>query len=103
MGKEMEVNELKGKKKYILSFFGTFGKDYLTSIGLFINNNEEFFAHFIKGYFQLKLFLNNKNNLLKIEKRIENNEFNNDDIILIRASLLPKILFHQIIKYISPI
>ena len=103
VGKEMEVNELKGKKKYILSFFGTFGKDYLTSIGLFINNNEEFFAHFIKGYFQLKLFLNNKNNLLKIEKRIENNEFNNDDIILIKASLLPKILFHQIIKYISPI
>ena len=103
VGKETEVYELKEKKKFVLSFFGTFGKDYLTSIGLFINNSEEFFNYFIKGYFQLKLFLNNENNLSKLEKKIENKEFNNNDIILIRASKLPKILFHQIIKYISPI
>ena len=75
----------------------------MTSIGLFINKSEEFFEYFIKGYFQLKLFLSNKDNLSNIEKKLEKKEFNYENIALIKACKLPKILFHQIIKYVSPI
>ena len=75
----------------------------MTSIGFFINKSEEFFEYFIKGYFQLKLFLSNKDNLSIIEKKIENNEYDYENKALIRACKLPKILFHQIIKYTSPI
>ena len=101
---EIDVIELsKDKKKFVLSFFGTFGNNNLTSIGFFINKSEEFFEYFIKGYFQLKLFLNNKDNLVNIEKKLENNEFNYENKALIKVCKLPKILFHKIIKYTSPI
>ena len=101
---EFDVIELNNdKKKFVLSFFGTYGNNNLTSIGFFINKSEEFFEYFIKGYFQLKLFLSNKDNLSIIEKKIENNEYDYENKALIRACKLPKILFHQIIKYISPI
>ena len=103
IGEEIEVYELQDKKKFVLSFFGTYGKQYLTSIGLFINKSEEFFEYFIKGYFQLKLFLSDKDNLSNIEKKLEKKEFNYENIALIKACKLPKILFHQIIKYVSPI
>ena len=103
IGEEIEVSALKEKKKFVLSFFGTFGKQYLTSIGLFINKNDEFFDYFIKGYFQLKLFLSNKNNLANVEKKLKDKEFSYENVALIKACHLPKILFHQIIKYISPI
>ena len=103
IGEETEVYELKDKKKFVLSFFGTFGKQCLTSIGLFINKSGEFFDYFIKGYFQLKLFLDNKDNLSIIEKKLEKEEFNYENVALIKACKLPKILFHQIIKYVSPI
>ena len=100
--KEIVVSELDNvKNKFVLSFFGTYGKNYLTSIGLFINKQNEFFDYFIKGYFQLKLFLNKKDNLSNIEEGIKNNKYNNEDIVLIRACQLPKLIFHQIIKYIS--
>ena len=101
---EFDVIELNNdKKKFVLSFFGTYGNNNLTSIGFFINKSEEFFEYFIKGYFQLKLFLSNKDNLSIIEKKIENNEYDYENKALIRACKLPKILFHQIIKYTSPI
>ena len=101
---EFDVIELNNdKKKFVLSFFGTYGNNNLTSIGFFINKSEEFFEYFIKGYFQLKLFLSNKDNLSIIEKKIENNEYDYENKALIRACKLPKILFHQIIKYVSPI
>ena len=101
---EFDVIELNNdKKKFVLSFFGTYGNNNLTSIGFFINKSEEFFEYFIKGYFQLKLFLSNKDNLYIIKKKIENNEYDYENKALIRACKLPKILFHQIIKYISPI
>ena len=104
VGEEIEVSELvKEKKKFVMSFFGTFGKQYLTSIGLFINKYDEFFDFFVKGYFQLKLFLNNKDNLEKIEKKNENKEYNYEDSVLIKTCKLPKILFHQIIKFTFPI
>ena len=101
---EFDVIELsKAKKKFVLSFFGTFGNNYLTSIGFFINKEEEFFDFFIKGYFQLKLFLDNQDNLSIIEKKLENKEFDYENIALIKACKLPKVLFHYIIKYTSPI
>ena len=101
---EFDVIELNNdKKKFVLSFFGTYGNNNLTSIGFFINKSEEFFEYFIKGYFQLKLFLSNKDNLSIIEKKVENNEYDYENKALIRACKLPKILFHQIIKYTSPI
>ena len=101
---EFDVIELNNdKKKFVLSFFGTYGNNNLTSIGFFINKSEEFFEYFIKGYFQLKLFLSNKDNLSIIEKKIENNEYDYENKALIRACKLPKILFHQIIKYTIPI
>ena len=101
---EFDVIELNNdKKKFVLSFSGTYGNNNLTSIGFFINKSEEFFEYFIKGYFQLKLFLSNKDNLSIIEKKIENNEYDYENKALIRACKLPKILFHQIIKYTSPI
>ena len=101
---EFDVIELNNdKKKFVLSFFGTYGNNNLTSIGFFINKSEEFFEYFIKGYFQLKLFLSNKDNLSIIEKKVENNEYDYENKALIRACKLPKILFHQIIKYVSPI
>ena len=103
VGEEIEVYELKDKKKFVLSFFGTFGKQYLSSIGLFINKYEEFFDYFMKGYFQLRLFLSNKNNLYAIEKKIENKEFDYENNALIKAAKLPSLLFHHIIKYVSPI
>ena len=103
IGEEIEVYELKDKMKFVLSFFGTFGKQQLTSIGLFINKYEEFFDYFMKGYFQLKLFISNEDNLSAIEKKVENKELDYENIVLFKAAKLPKILFHQIIKYISPI
>ena len=101
---EFDVIELnKDKKKFVLSFFGTFGNNNLTSIGFFINKSEEFFEYFIKGYFQLKLFLSNKDNLSMIENKVENNEYNYENKALIKACKLPKMLFHHIIKYTSPL
>ena len=94
---EFDVIELNNdKKKFVLSFFGTYGNNNLTSIGFFINKSEEFFEYFIKGYFQLKLFLSNNDNLSIIEKKVENNEYDYENKALIRACKLPKILFHQI-------
>lgn len=104
VGNEIEVSGLKGKKKFVLSFFGTFGKQHLTSIGLFINKSEEFFDYFLKGYFQLKIFLSDKSNLSIVEKKIENNEFNYEDMALIKAvTEIPKNLFHEVIRFISPV
>ena len=103
-GEEIQVSEFsQNKKKFVLSFFGTFGNEYLTSIGLFINNSDEFFTYFLKGYFQLKIFLENKDNLKKIEKKLEDKKFYDENIALIKACKLPKILFHQIMKYSNPI
>ena len=46
---EFDVIELNNdKKKFVLSFFGTYGNNNLTSIGFFINKSEEFFEYFIK-------------------------------------------------------
>ena len=104
IGEEIQVSELsKNKKKFVLSFFGTFGKTYLTSIGFFINNSDEFFNYFLKGYFQLKIFLENKDNLMKVEKKLEDKKFYEENIALIKACKLPKILFHQIMKYSNTI
>ena len=99
---EIIVSELNNtRNKFVLSFFGTFGKNNLTSIGLFINKQNEFFDYFVKGYFQLKLYLNKKDNLSNIEEGIKNNKYNYVDTILVKACQLPKLIFHQIIKYIS--
>lgn len=103
VGDEIEVSALQDKKKFVLSFFGTYGKQYLTSIGLFINKNDEFFDYFLKGYFYLKLFLTDESNLSKIENRIKKKELDYNDVALVKACKLPKMLFYLIIKYVSPI
>ena len=38
-----------------------------------------------------------------IENKVENNEYNYENKALIKACKLPKMLFHHIIKYTSPL
>lgn len=102
-GDEIEVSEF-GKNKFILSFFGTYSDNYLTSIGMFINKQKEFFDYFLKGYFQLKtIFLIKDKKLNEIEENEKKNVYAQNDLTLIKACKLPKNLFLGIIKYISPL
>lgn len=101
-GDEMIIDEFnKSKNKFLLSFFGTFSNKYLTSIGLFINKEEEFFNYFIRGYFELKIVV--KNEKEKIEEKIKNNEFGEKEKILVKACKLPNYIFREVIKYINPL
>ena len=101
-GEEMQVDEFE-KNNFLLSFFGTYGPNYLTSIGLFINKKDEFFEYFIRGYFELRLFVNKENKKKIIEEKIKNNELEKRDITLYKACLLPKNVFHEIIKFCDPL
>ena len=98
-GDELEVSEFE-KNKFILSFFGTYSNNYLTSIGMFINKQNEFFDYFLRGYFELKLFLSKDENNNEIKEKEKNNVYNENDLTLIKTCRLPKNAFHGIIKYI---
>ena len=100
-GDEIEVSEF-GKNKFILSFFGTYSNNYLTSIGMFINKLNEFYNYFLRGYFELKIFLSKDKNNKEIKENEKNNVYNENDLVLIKACRLPKNVFTEIIKYISP-
>jgi len=101
-GDKMEVDEL-SKNKMVLSFFGTYGSNYLTSIGLFINKLDEFFDYFIRGYFELKIFLQKEKNYTLIKKNIEEKKYDLSTICLIKVSKLPSNVFHEVLKFICPI
>ena len=101
-GDNMEVDEL-GKNRMVLSFFGTYGSNYLTSIGLFINRLDEFFDYFIRGYFELKIFMQKQNNCKSIEKSMNENKYDLNTICLIKVSKLPSNVFHEVLKFICPI
>lgn len=101
-GEEMKVDEF-DKCKFLLSFFGTYGSNYLTSIGMFITNKNQYFDYFVKGYFELNLFINKDKNKKEIEEKIQKQEYKENDIILLRACRLPRNIFHEIIKYIDPL
>ena len=83
-GDEVEVTEF-GKNKFILSFFGTYSSNYLTSIGMFINKQDEFFDYFLRGYFELKLFLSKEKNYNEIKEKEKNKVYDENDLILISA------------------
>ena len=100
-GDELEVSEF-GKNKFILSFFGTYSDKYLTSIGMFINKQDEFFNYFLRGYLELKIFLSKDKNYNEIKEKEKNKVYNEIDLILIKACKLPKNVFNEIIKYIIP-
>ena len=101
-GEKMEVDEL-SKNKMVLSFFGTYGSNYLTSIGLFINKVDEFFDYFIRGYFELKIFLQKEKNNEIIEKNMNEKKYDLSTISLIKVSKLPSNVFHEVLKFICPI
>ena len=101
-GEEMEVDEL-DKKKMVMSFFGTYGNNYLTSIGLFINKQNEFFDYFIRGYFELFYFLKKEEKSSPIKEKMKKKEYDQETIALIKVCLLPNNAFHEIIKFIEPI
>jgi len=100
-GDEIEVSEFE-KNRFILSFFGTYNSNYLTSIGMFINKQEEFFNYFLRGYFELNIFLSKDKNYNEIKEKEKNNLYEEKDKILIRTCRLSKNVFHGIIKYIIP-
>ena len=98
-GDEMIVDEL-DKHKLLLSFFGSYGNNYLTHIGMFINTKDEFYKYFIRGYFELKIFLKKGKNEALIKEKIENKEYDIETLALIKTCMLPVGIFHGIIKYL---
>ena len=105
-GDEMEVGEFE-KNNFLLSFFGTFGENYLTSIGMFINHNknnhQQFFDYFIRGFFELKLLVNKEKYKKEMEDKIQKKEYTEYELTLLKACLLPKNAFHEIIKFCNPL
>ena len=59
-GDEMVVDEF-DKYKILLSFFGSYGNNYLTNLGMFINKKDQYFYYFIRGFIELKIFLKKGN------------------------------------------
>ena len=103
-GDEMVIDEFdRNKNKFLLSFFGTYNNNYLTSIGLFTSKQKEFFEYFIRGYFELKFLINKENDFEKIKEKIKNNEYDEKEKILVKTCKLPNNIFHEILKYINPL
>ena len=102
-GDEMVVDELEEKNKCVFSFFGTYNSNYLSSIGLFINKKNEFVDYFLKGYYELKLFIKNEEKYKQIKGKIDKGELNKEDIALFKACELPKNVYHEILRFISPL
>ena len=105
-GEEREISEFE-KNNFLLSFFGTYGENYLTSIGMFINHNknycQQFFDYFIRGFFELKLLVNKDKYKKEIEEKIQKKEYNENELTLIKSCRLPKNVFHEIIKFSNPL
>ena len=108
--KKFEVGDIKGdetivdeldKNKMVLSFFGSYNDNYLTHIGMFINKKDEFFDIFIRGLFELKIFIKKDKNESIIQEKIKKNEYDQETIALIKTCQLPYGLIQEIIKYIN--
>ena len=105
-GEEMEVSEFE-KNNFLLSFFGTYGDNYLTSIGMFINhdknNHQQFFDYFIRGFFEVKLLTKKDKYKKEIQDKIQKRELTDNEKTLFKACLLPKTVFNEIIKFTNPL
>ncbi len=101
-GDEMIVDEF-SKNKFLISLFGTYNDNFLSSIGFFINKKEEYFEYFIRGYIELKKIIDNEKKYNKIEEEIKNNKYDEKNLVLIKICKLPKTVFHEIIKFIKPL
>ena len=95
-GRELRITELDEDKKIILSFFGTYNDNYLSSIGVFLPKKNEFFDYFMRGYFELFIIMHSK----KYKGRKQFDDVTNNT--LIKVCQLPKPVFLQIMKYTVP-
>lgn len=101
-GEEMEVIELEEKNKCVFSIFGTYNSNYLSSIGLFINKRDEFLDYFMKGYFELKLFIKKEKYYQEIKKKLDKGEYKKEDIVLFKTCEMANNVFHEILKFTVP-
>ena len=99
-GDEITVDELE-RNKMVLSFFGSYNNNYLTHIGMFINKKDEFFDIFIRGFFELNIFIKKDKNKSIIQEKMKNNEYDQETKIIIKVCELPYGLIESIIKYIK--
>ena len=107
-GNEFSVGNTKGKEdikidkfnesQIILFFFGNYNK-YLTSLSPIIITREKYLKILFQGYYLLKAFLRKKDKREKILKKMENGEYSNDEIALIKTCLLSDNPFNGIIKF----
>ena len=107
-GNEFTVGHSKGnedikidnfqKSQIILFFHGNYNK-YLTALTPILIQRETYIKILFEGYFLLKAFLRKKEKGEIIFKKMENNEFSDEEIALIRVCLLSDNPFNGIIKF----
>ena len=106
-GKEYSVGQKKGndiiidefKSSQIILFFQGRCNNYLTAFSPIIIQRDKYLKILFEGYFLLKAFLKKEDKREKILKKMENGEFKDDDVALIRTCLLSDNPFNIVIKY----
>ena len=93
----MKIDEFE-KSQIILFFHGNYNK-YLTALTPVLIERETYLKILFEGYFLLKAFLRKKEKREIILKKMENKEFSDDEIALIRVCLLSDNPFNGVIKF----
>ena len=94
---DMKIDEFE-KSQIILFFHGNYNK-YLTALTPVLIERETYLKILFEGYFLLKAFLRKKEKREIILKKMENKEFSDDEIALIRVCLLSDNPFNGVIKF----
>ena len=84
--------------KLFFFFHGNYNK-YLTALTPVLIERETYLKILFEGYFLLKAFLRKKEKREIILKKMENKEFSDDEIALIRVCLLSDNPFNGVIKF----
>ena len=102
VGNTKEKEDIKidkfNESQIILFFLGNYNQ-YLTSLSPIIITREKYLKILFQGYYLLKAFLRKKDKREKILKKMENGEYTNDEIALIKTCLLSDNPFNGIIKF----
>ncbi len=106
-GKELCVGQKKGneiiidvfKEPQIILFFHGNYNNYLTAFSPILIQRDNYIKILFEGYFLLKAFLRREKKREEVLKRMENGEFKDDEIALIRTCLLSDNPFNVIVKF----